>query len=209
MILFFMTNADDKTQTINTYNKSALAHAKKFNDMGARVDDIKKTFSYIKKQNPKTVEIGCGSGRDAKEIVKYTNDFIGIDLSAEMIKLARESVPGVKFELADLETYNFPKNTDVCFSFASILHSDRESIKILLGNICRSLSNQGVIFISSKYGDYHREVIDKEGHGPKAYYFYTPEEIEKLSPSGLRIIFREVQEFGGQKWFSVIFQKSD
>jgi SAM-dependent methyltransferase len=202
-----MTNDDEKKQTIDTYNKSALAHAEKFNKIGARIEDIKMAFSYIKKTNPKTIEIGFGSGRDAKEIIKYTNDYLGIDLSSEMCKLARQSVPEANFKLADLETYQFPKKIDVIFAFASLLHSDKNSVKDLLGRIYESLGPSGVFFISLKYGAYHKETIDKECHGPKTYYFYTPEEIEKLCPSGLKTVFRETQDFKGQKWFSIILQK--
>ena len=76
-----MTNKKDKHQTIDTYNKTARAHSQKFEDYGAREDDVERAFSYINRQNPKVVEIGCGDGRDAVEILKRTNDYVGVDLS--------------------------------------------------------------------------------------------------------------------------------
>lgn len=176
--------------------------------MGARTEDIQKAFSYIKKPNPKVFEIGFGNGRDAKEISKYTSNYVGIDLSEEMIKLAQKNVPELTFVLADLETYQFPKDVDVFFAFASLLHSDKESLENLFDKISTSLNDGGVFFLSSKLGEYHKETIDKEGHGPKTYYFYSPEEIEKISPSNLSMVFREIQDFKGQKWFSVILQKT-
>ena len=201
-----MTQDWEKKQTIETYDKSILAHAKKFDEIGARVEDIKKTFAYIEKLNPKTIEIGCGNGRDAKEIINYTNDYLGIDLSKEMIKFAEQNVSEAKFKLADLETYQFPNGVDVIFSFASLLHSDRESIKSVLKRAYKKLNQEGVFFISLKHGKYHKEIIDKEGHEPKTNYFYSPDEIRKLSPSGLKIVYKETQIFRGQKWFSVILQ---
>lgn len=202
-----MTDSGEKSQTIDTYDRSALDHAKKFDELDARAKDITQTLSYIKKSNPKTIEIGFGSGRDAKEIIKYTNDYLGIDLSNEMLKIAQQNVPEAKFELADLETYKFPNNTDVVFAFASLLHSDKDSVKDLLKRVSESLNSGGVFFISLKYGNYHKETIDKEGHGPKTYYFYTPEEIEKISPSSLKTVFQEIQDFKNKKWFSIILQK--
>jgi SAM-dependent methyltransferase len=203
-----MTKKDEKNQTIDTYNKTAKIHAKKFDDLGARVGDIEKTFAYLKKTNPKTIELGCGNGRDAKEIVKRTNDYLGIDLSSELIKIAKDNVPEANFELADFESFQFPEGVDAIFAFASILHSNKESLKNLLERSFNALNFGGVFFISSKYGNYRREKIDKEGHGPKTYYFYTPEEIKKLLPKGFKIVFQEVQDFKGQKWFSVILQKA-
>jgi SAM-dependent methyltransferase len=202
-----VTENDEKRQTIETYDKSAVAHAEKFDQMGARTRDIQKAFSYINRSNPKTFEIGCGNGRDAKEIIKYTNDYLGIDLSKGMLELAKKNAPEAKFELADLETYQFPDNVDIVFAFASLLHSDEKSIKDLLERASESFSPGGVFSISLKYGPHHKETVDKEGHGPKTYFFYTPEDIEKLAPANLKTVFQETQNHGGNKWFSIIFQK--
>lgn len=203
-----MTEDSEKRQTIATYDKSAAEHAQKFDDIGARVEDIKKAFSYIHKSNPKTIELGCGNGRDAKEIIKQTNDYLGIDLSREMLQIARQNIPEANFELADIETFQFPKGVDVIFSFASLLHSDKESVRKILERASLALNPGGVFFISLKYGQYHQETIDKEGHGPKTYYFYTPDEIESLLPSGLGSVYRDIQDFRGEKWFNLILQKA-
>ena len=199
-----MTQSCEKKQTIETYDKSIFAHASKFDEIGARTEDIKRAFSYINKLNPKVIEIGCGNGRDTKEIINYTNNYLGIDLSSEMIKLAKENVPEAKFKLADLETFPFPNKVDIIFAFASLLHSDRESIGDILEKAYRKLNYGGVFFISLKHDKYHKEIIDKEGHGPKTYYFYSPKEIEELSPLGLKTVYKENQNFRGQKWFSII-----
>jgi SAM-dependent methyltransferase len=203
-----MTSKEEKQQTIRTYNKTAKIHAQKFDEIGARIADIEKAFSYVKKSNPKTIELDCGNGRDAKEIIKHTNDYLGLDLSDEMVRLAKENVHEANFEVADLETYQFPDGADIIFAFASLLHSDRDSVKNVLKRAYKALNPGGIFFISSKHGRYHKETIDKEGHGPKTYYFYTPEEVESLSPLGFKIVYRYVHDFKGQKWFKLILQKS-
>lgn len=202
-----MTRKDEKRQTIDTYNKTAQTHAKKFDKTGVRIDDIEKAFSYIRRLNPKTIELGCGNGRDAEGIVKRTNDYLGIDLSSELIKIAKKKVPEANFRVADFETFKFSKDVDVIFAFASLLHSDRESVRKLIKRAHRALSPGGIFFISSKHSNYCKKTIDKEGYGPKTYYFYTPREIEKLLPVGFEIIFRKPYHLRGQKWFIVILQK--
>jgi predicted TPR repeat methyltransferase len=92
-----MTSRHDKSITIDTYNKTAKIHSDKFTKYGARIDDIERAFSCIKKSNPKVVEIGCGDGRDAEEIIKRTNDYLGIDLSEELIKIAQKKSSWGKF----------------------------------------------------------------------------------------------------------------
>lgn len=203
-----MTNQDEKKQNIENYNQSAALHSKKFDEIGARIEDIERTFAYITKANPKTVEIGCGNGRDAKEIIKHTNDYLGIDLSEGMLKLAKENVPEANFQLIDLESFEFPLNTDTIFSFASLLHTDKETLTKVLQKIDTSLNTNGVIFISLKYGEYHKETLDREGTGPRTYYFYTPKEIQQIAPTTWKTVYQDIQDFRGQKWFSIILQKS-
>lgn len=202
-----MTNLVDKKVTLDTYNKTAQLQANKFNKLGARVEDIAQTFSLIDKNNPKVLELGCGNGRDAEEIVKRTNDYLGVDISSELIKIARESVPEAKFKVADFEEFKFPENIDVIFAFASLLHSDKKSVREILRKASRALNNRGVFYISTKYGCYKRKNIDKEGHGPKIYYFYNIETFEKIIPETLKVVFREIEEFKGQKWLELVLQK--
>jgi len=202
-----MTDFSKKTQTINTYDKSAKFHANKFDNIGARVEDIKLTFSKINKVNPKTIELGCGNGRDAQEITKYTNDYLGIDLSGELIKFAKEKVGKQYFKIADIETFNYPKDIDVVFSFASLLYSDKESVRYILLNIYNNINKGGVMFISLKYGKYQEKLINKKKQGPKTFYLYTPEDIKEITTKNFKPIFESVQYFKGQRWFSLILQK--
>jgi SAM-dependent methyltransferase len=201
-----MTRKSDKDQTISTYDKTAKAHSQKFENYGARVDDIERAFSYIDKPNPKVIEIGCGDGRDASEILKKTNDYLGIDLSVELIKIAKKKVPQGSFKIADFETFEYPKELDIVFAFAAILHSNKESVRDLLDKVCQSLSPGGIFFISSKYGSYIRKIIYRGG--PKVNFPYKPEDIKGLSPPELKTVYRDIRELRGQKWFTVILQKA-
>lgn len=100
-----------KQQTIDTYNATAGLMAEKFTGIGARVNDIIQAFSYVQKFAPKVVEIGCGNGRDAEEILKHTPDYLGMDVSSEMIRLAQKHLPEAtnSFVVADVEGFEFPE----------------------------------------------------------------------------------------------------
>jgi SAM-dependent methyltransferase len=196
---------DAKSQTIETYKKSAHALAKKFDLIGARIRDIEKAFSYVPTKNPQVLEIGCGNGRDAKEIVTYTPHYLGIDISNELISLAQEKVPGGHFEVRDVESYQFPTSIDVIFSFASLLHSSKETVKDILDRAYASLRSGGIFFISLKYGDYHQETIT-DMFGTRAYYYYTPELITEMAQK-YRSVYQDNQFTQGQNWFTLILQK--
>jgi len=195
-----------KTQTTESYNKNALAFAKKFNEIGTRVGDIKRAFSLIKKDDPKVVEIGCGNGRDAKEILKYTSNYLGVDISKELIKIAKKEISDGKFEVADFETFDFPENIDIIFAFSSLIHSNWDDTKKILDKLYKVLADKGIFYISLKYGNY-REIMKEDELGIRTNYFYSPEEIEKLAGKRYKTIYKEIQDLRGQKLFKIVLKK--
>lgn len=196
-----------KQQTIDTYNKTASLMTEKFNGLGARIDDIQETFKLITKENPSVLEIGCGNGRDALEIIKYTNNYLGIDISNRFIEIAKEKAPLGKFEIADIEYYTFPNNIDIIFAFASLIHVQKESLKTVFKNMYNSLSDGGVIRISMKNNDIYKEVTKEDEFGTRTYYLYSKKDIEELAGNFL-VIKSELNELRGQVWLEILLQKN-
>jgi SAM-dependent methyltransferase len=197
---------DKKAQTVATYNATALEMAKKFRSIGARVEDIEKAFSLSTLEQPHVLEIGCGDGRDAKEILKRTNRYLGIDISSAMIAEARRYAPEGHFEVADIETYIFPKDLDIILSFASLLHSDTEAVRAILESAYASLKNGGIFYISLKHDDY-KEVTKTDAFGTRTFYMYTPTLIQELAGAGYTTVFSDEQELHGQRWFTIALKK--
>jgi len=195
-----------KQETIDTYNQTAAQMAEKFRGIGARVSDIEKAFSILDTPNPSVLEIGCGDGRDAKEIVTRTDKYLGIDVSSSMIELAEVHVPEATFQVADVETFEFPAGLDVIFAFASLLHSDRNVVDGILRRAYKSLNDNGVFFISLKRDEYQSKIKEDE-FGTRTFYFYSPEDIEQMLRGEYRVIFKEEQSFQNQDWFTIILQK--
>jgi SAM-dependent methyltransferase len=197
---------DKKTQTVQTYNQSAKELAKKFDDLGARVSDIEEGFRLVNKENPKVLEIGCGNGRDAEEIIKKTNDYLGIDISEELIKLAREKVPEGHFEIADTVFFDFPAGLDIVFAFASLIHITKEEFKVVLGKLFNSLNDNGIVRISLKYSNTYKEITEESEFGTRTYYHYSQEDIKEIS-NGFKIVKSEVFDKGRTTWLEIILQK--
>ncbi len=200
---------DNKQQTIDTYNATAERMAEKFNTIGARANDIKQTFEYIQKTSPRVVEIGCGNGRDATEILKYTSDYLWIDISSEVIRLAREIHPehATKFAIANVEDFVFPRNIDIVFSFASLLHTPKEKLQKVLLTIWEVLNPWGVVFISLKYSPIYEEITKTDEFWTRTYYHYTPEDILNICGKVYNWHKTEHQDLRGQKWFTMILWK--
>ena len=197
---------EKKRQTVNTYNRNAEALANKFDDLPVRLSDIDETFDLVKKKNPKVLEIGCGNGRDAVEICKRTNDYLGVDISEKLIRLARKKVPQGKFEVADIETFAFPPNLNIIFAFASLVHSPKEALSRTFDEIHDALDSGGVFRLSMKWNDRYSEVTKEDEFGIRTYFFYSLEDIKELG-RGFVTIKNELLELRGQTWLEVLFQK--
>jgi SAM-dependent methyltransferase len=64
----------------------------------------------------KVISLGCGSGEDSKHLKALgAAESVGIDLSPELIKIAKASYPQCDFQVMNMEQLNFP---DSSFDFA-------------------------------------------------------------------------------------------
>ena len=89
---------------------------------------IDKIIKWGGTQQVKTIlELGCGTGKHAKLLQSNGYSVYGIDLSANMIKLAKQN--GVNCEVADIRTYRQSNKFDCCvslFHIASYQNSDED-----------------------------------------------------------------------------------
>ena len=192
--------------TIDSYNHHAKKYSHESNIRGTRLKDIATSFSLIKVPNPFIVELGCGNGRDAKEILKKTNHYVGMDASSDLLNEAKKNNPAGEFVLSTFEDFRFPKSVDGIIAFASLLHADKETIKAVLQKTSQSLKLGGIIFISLQEGSY-QEIIRKDDMGTRTFYLYEPENIKEMAPANLIEIMTKRMEIRGRKWFDILFQK--
>lgn len=197
---------DKKSQTINTYNESAQALADKFDAIGARKEDIDETFALVQKENPAVLEIGCGNGRDAQEILRHTDNYLGVDVSEELVRLAEQKVPNGQFVVADIEEYIMPTDLDAVFAFASLIHVPKESLQKILQSIYDSLNSDGVFHLSMKYAEEYKEDTKTDEFGTRTYYLYSDKDIEEMAQN-FTVIKNKINNLRGQAWLEVLLQK--
>jgi SAM-dependent methyltransferase len=118
--------------TISTYDKSAAELADYFAGIGSRVDLIEDALHMADApDNARVVEVGCGDGRDAVDIVPRVGDYEGFDPSIKLIELANQrELPKARFVKADALSYDYPQGLGVIFGFASYLHLNRDDFAV-------------------------------------------------------------------------------
>jgi len=192
--------------TVETYDRAAAAYAKKFAGIGPRVRDIKEAIAAWGSTAPRVLELGCGDGRDAKEIIKLSSDYLGIDNSKGMISIARKQVPQAKFVVADMATYDFSVPVDIIFAFASLLHIDKETLALVLQRARTALSAGGIFYLSVKRGEYHGGEVVSDEYGERIFYYYQKSDIMDLA-QGYEEVKTIERIFSDTTWLDVILRK--
>lgn len=203
---------DFKKKTIKSYDKTASEYYRVVKSFEL-VPEIKK-FSKKVIKNGKILDLGCGPGHHSKYFSSLGFDVVGIDLSVEMIEIARrESVKSV-FQVMDILELNFEKDTfDGIWSSASLLHVPKIKMKFVLKKLKEILVDNGVLYISLKQGEGSEIFIDNRYGGVEKYYvYYHTEEIEKLLKNvGFNIIEIQPKDkrtiYDTNSWIHIFCQK--
>ena len=110
-------------------------------------------------------DIGCGPGQIARYLHDQGADAMGVDLSPEMVKQARQLNPGQRFEQADMRA--LPLNEGELAgitAFYSVIHIPRQDVTLVLKEFHRVLKPDGLLLLAFHIGDEVRhmdEFFDK------------------------------------------------
>ncbi|GAC1391386.1 MAG: hypothetical protein NVSMB46_03720 [Candidatus Saccharimonadales bacterium] len=200
---------DWKAKTIQTYDESATQLADYFKGIGARIDDIELALKLAKvgSQEAMVVEIGCGDGRDAKEIVARVSSYEGFDPSENLLKLARLTVPNALFVKATAQSYDYQPNLDVVYAFASLLHVDIKEMPGVLEKVHSALRNDAIFLVSLKERETYTEEVKKDEYGERMFYYYNPKILEDMVGLMFSKVYESHQKIGKTQWFTLIMKK--
>lgn len=122
------------------------------------------------KDRGKALDVGCGStGRfiDLLQNEKFSPE--GVDISKEMISLARQRHPQVRFYQQDICEWDVLEKYDFISAWDSIWHIPLNQQKVVLTKLISSLNSHGVLIFS--FGGVHEEGFHTDdAMGPQVYY---------------------------------------
>lgn len=98
--------------------------------------------------NPRVLDIGCGPGYVTEHLRSIGLEARGIDLSPEMIALAREAYPEPAFEVGDMTAVDLPDGgLGGVFSRSSIIHTPPERLPAVFSECLRLLAPGGHLLL--------------------------------------------------------------
>lgn len=172
----------DKTEiTIKTYDLSAKNYENKFMDLHLYKDTLE-FFSELIIPSSNVLDLACGPGNIAKFLLdrKPQLNIIGIDLSQEMIKLAKNNVPNAEFYIHDIRALNFESEKfDVIITSFCLPYLYDAEAKEFIDNISKNIVNDGYIYLSTMEGKGHDFETASFTEGNQLFINYYSEEFLK------------------------------
>jgi len=109
---------------------------------------LERAIRFVKSKYT-ALDIGCGSSGRFIEVF-HKNGFIptGVDISVQMIALARQQHPEVTFYIEDICTWPFPRKYDLISAWDSTFHLPLIEQEPVLKKMCDGLHSQGVILFT-------------------------------------------------------------
>lgn len=180
---------DPVKETIKVYDKFANSWAKDQLD----ISFLENLFNKFKKllNGKKILDLGCGPGREAKYFISKGFEYTGLELSKEILELAKKIEPNAKYVFGDMRNIPFEDNSfNGVISLTSIIHIPKNQVELVLKEIYRVLQTKGVVLFSIKLGFGEKfEKIEKFDNLPRYYSFYSEKEfLDLLVKNGFEII---------------------
>lgn len=168
--------------TINWYNQNAESYIKSIENYSIPEKDA---FIALLPENGYVLDAGCAGGRDTKSFSDRGLKAIGIDLSPNFVKKAKQKYPNSDFVEGNFLSLPFEdKSFDGVWSNASILHFETiDDVKSALKEFNRVLKDNGTLFVKVKAQtgtDKTAIVYDSLSRHKRFFRFFTQEEILQL-----------------------------
>ena len=162
-------------QAVAVFDKCATKYQERFMDTAMYQDTFDVFCDSLNTQNATVIDVACGPGNITMYLLHKRPDLIitGIDLSANMLALAKINNPGAVFELMDCrEIAATGKRYDGMVCGFCLPYLTKTESQQLIADAATVLSDHGVLYLSTMEGDNERSGLQTASSGDKVFVNY-------------------------------------
>lgn len=138
-------------QTLNYYDQNAKTFVLQTRDLD--FSSIQNKFLQLLPVHGTILDLGCGSGRDAKAFLTAGFRVDAIDGSEEICKLA-SSYLGIAVRHQSFDQLDASSQYDGIWACSSLLHLPKEKLPEIFARIEKALKPGGIFYCSFKQGEF-------------------------------------------------------
>ena len=180
---------------------------------------VEGTDAFIKKlpAGARVLDVGCGSGVKSKYLVAHGFKVTGIDISENLLDIARREVPQSEFKIFSMTDIDSMTETfDGIFAQASLLHIPKKDASSVVKKMARRLIPGGLLYIAVKEirkNQLGEEIVKKNGYGYEYelfFSYFTMTELERyLVDAEFKVVLKLRNPSPSSKtvWLQIIGQK--
>jgi len=187
----------NQTDTIESYNQSS----KDFMDKIGSLKNYNDTYDYLinpLNENDNVLDLACGPAQISRYLLDRINiNITGVDLSVEMLKIAKNNIPNGIFLNYSIVTFKPDISYNLIILGFGIPYLDKNQTIQCIKNSASMLIDNGYIYISFMDGDNEGFEETSFGGGNKFYIYYHKKENIKniLEDNGIEIIKEYVIDY--------------
>lgn len=135
-------------ETGSHYDRIALWWLQQHRDSTYGIAALERAIQFVENKSM-ALDIGCGSnGRFIEVLMKNGFTPAGVDVSREMVALARQRHPDATFYVEDICTWQLPQKYDLITAWDSTFHLPISEQKPVLKKMCDGLNAKGVVLFT-------------------------------------------------------------
>lgn len=159
-------------KTIDAYNKTAKA----FHSEISKLKNYDHTYDCLVdllSDGSSILDLACGPGQISKYLSqKRKLRVVGVDLSTDMLEIAKQEIPEGEFLNESIVTFCRPNAFDAAISGFGLPYLSESEVQTCLANAATSLRDKGVLYVSFMQGHGHRVETTSFGGDNRFLIYY-------------------------------------